>query len=204
MAAVSARAGLDDLCRRFLNGDEKSATQFMLEVRPLVMTVARKYARGLAEDQLEEVMGETMLHLLQLAGSGYDSMRGSAVTFVGLVARRAARDVSAQYTPPGRQTRPPAKRDVEALEEYRRLSHVEPLEAVDEEQEPMAPSFEAMVGATLDAAFIMSIAPPPVAHVLQRVCYDEVSMAEAAGEVNLSRFAVHRLIAGFREMVVAA
>src|SRR5687768_5224350 len=104
MAAPQARAGLEVLSRRFLEGDVSCIPDFQNAVRPLVLRIARRYSWDLSDDQHEDVIQETMLHLLQRAGRGFDPARGSAVTFVGLVARRAARDVSTQYAPPGRNT----------------------------------------------------------------------------------------------------
>jgi hypothetical protein len=203
MAAISAREGLDELCRRFLNGDDSSVIQFEVKVRPLVMRIARKYAWDLVEDQRAEVMQEMMLLLLQLKGSGFDTARGSAVTFVGMVARRAARDVSAQYAPAGRQTRPPSKRDFAALEEFQAKSHVEPLEALAEDRVPVAADFAPIVETQLDAAFILRVAPAPVAYGLRRMHYDDVSMEQAASEMHLSRFILNRMIVRFRESVAA-
>lgn len=203
MAAVSTHDGLDELCRRFLNGDESSTVKFHLQVRPLVSRIARKYAWDLDPDQRDEVMSETMLLLLHLRGRGFDPARGSAVTFVGMVARRAARDVSAQYAPAGRPTRPPSKKDEEAFVEFKRRSHVEAVGEITEEQVPRIDDFAKVVDDTLDAAYLLSIAPPPVAHCLVRVCYDAMTMAAAAAEIGLSRFAVNRMINDFRETVAA-
>lgn len=44
MAAVSDPAGFEELCRRFLNGDESCIRDFEKQARPLIRRIARRYA----------------------------------------------------------------------------------------------------------------------------------------------------------------
>lgn len=144
-----------------------------------------------------------MLLVLRHCGRGFNPRKGTAVTFVGMIARRAARDISAQYAPPGRTTRAPSKRDEDAFEEFKRKSHVETVDDLTEDQTPAVADFSTTVDAVLDTAYLLSVAPAPLAHCLRRTCYDDVPMADAAAEVGLSRFQVHRMLSEFREAVAA-
>src|SRR5687767_6285500 len=100
MAADEVHVEVEDLSRRFLSGDPRTARPFMKAIRPMLLRFARKYAWGLARDQYEDVVQQTMLRLHEGMGD-YNPDRGSAVTFIGLIARRAAREVSAQYSAAG-------------------------------------------------------------------------------------------------------
>lgn len=203
MAANGARGELEDVCRRFLNGEASSITQFTLKIRPLVRRIVDRYAWDLDRDLLDDVVQEMHLLLLQRREAVFDPGRGSAVTFVALIARRAARNINAQFAPAGRQTRPPAKREVSAFDAFRWKSRVRAIDALTAEQIPTVADFAPAIDAQIDAEFILSVAPAPVAHGLRRVYYDKVSMEKAAREANLTRFALHRMINSFRDSIAA-
>ena len=164
--------------------------------------MAHKYAPALAADQLDDVVQQTFLLLHQADGRGYSPDRGEPLTYILMIARRAAREVAAQYAPPGRRTRPPTKRDRAKVDRYRRQSDVVSFEDLIHSGEYLEDLVD-VADARLDADLILNRAPPAVSHCLRRICVDDLSIAQAAAEIKLSRFALERKINKLRASLAA-
>jgi DNA-directed RNA polymerase specialized sigma24 family protein len=193
---MEAFTGLEDLSRRFLNGDSTSTQAFLTAIRPIIGRIARKHAPQLAPDLIDDVFQQTMLLLLQKRRM-YNPTRGSAVMFVHLIARRATREVNAQYAPAGRRTRPPLKRDQDARVRFQRESRVLSLDEMQEEDMPSTVRSVEAAEAQLDAELILRRARPDVSQALRRIYLEDLPVAQAAREAHLSRFVLNRLIVSF-------
>lgn len=78
---------LDDLLERGQSGDKAAFDRFVVEVTPLVRSVVIRAARI----DIDDVVQETFLRLW--VGSKFDRSKGSARTFVCMIARRVGVDM---------------------------------------------------------------------------------------------------------------
>ena len=173
----------------FVAGTQPATEDFPKTTRPLLKTFARHAAPELPYDIRDEVVSQSLEFLIEY-GKRFQPARGTAKSFLKLMAGQAARRVRADYRAPWGRTRPdrverPARPKVVFLSDTD-VAHPETLNSLCARSEVRS---------------ILRRAPAKIAEALFLIYFAGESVAAAAQAVGLSRFALRREILRFMRTV---
>lgn len=174
----------------FVAGTQPAAEAFPMIARPLMKTFARYAAAELPPDVHDEVVSQSLEYLIEY-GKQFQPARGTAKSFLKLMAGQAARKVRADYCPPGCRTR------LDRRDRRRARGKVVPLLDVDIEN----PRGVEELDMSCDARAILRRAPQKIAQALVLIYFAGEALSAAANVVGMSRFALSREIARFMKGV---
>lgn len=179
----------DEFLIEFVAGSLPAAEAFPTAARPLMRRFARSAAPDLPPDLRDEVVSQSLEYLIE-HGKQFQPARGTAKAFLKLMTGQAARKVRADYCPPGCRTRP-------TRDERCRPPKAVPLCSIDVE----SPTGVAEVETACEVRGILRRAPEKIARALVLIYLAGETLAAAARDVGMSRFALSREIARFMRTV---
>jgi DNA-directed RNA polymerase specialized sigma24 family protein len=191
---------LASLLTAFLKGD----TQARTKLHSLLHKRLAKFARRLVPIHLAEDAVQRMWELLlRKSPDSFDLTRVSAVQYLILLLRTAARDVRAAETAPGQRTRTQRDLNGDFIESTPVLSLDDTVLSGDGEggitmHEVIGrpdDQFDAL-NARSEAEWLLArawqVEPGPVSHALELIYQTDFGVEEAAQRVGLSRFQLRR------------
>jgi DNA-directed RNA polymerase specialized sigma24 family protein len=187
----------------FLAADPVARTKFPEQMGGRLRATAGRIAPDLNKrDLIDDVVQQAYELLLRRPAGHFDPSRGSAATYLHKIVRLAARDIRAQFAPPGTPTRPRRNEDGEFMPTNPPLT-LDQVVSAGEEAVTMAETIladadiEDLVLGVLGARALLDLVPDQAPTWLREVlalAANGHTVSEAAAEVGQSRFAVRRAI----------
>lgn len=186
---ADAESALDSLLLGFQSRQTEPSEAFVKAVSHQLRTTARRYLPDLPDDIQEELIGETLLLLLQPDLARFDPSRGSVWNYIYGFALNAAKNIRSMY---GRR-RPQHERNAAvpmtpiplqvSLEE---VSETIPAEDPTEEYQRR-----------LAVKEVLAKAPPTTRIALERIYFDDQPRVRVAAELKIDRFVLQRQLVAF-------
>jgi len=182
----------------FQSRDPELSRAFFDEVSPRLKRLARRYLQDLPQDIQDEVVGETLMLLLQPGRVAFDPIRGSPWEYVHGFALNAVKNLRTKY---GRR-RPVRKRNQKAGKETCTEAREVPLDELSD-QVP-AENLEEKLHNFILVRRVLGKASPTVRFALERIYFDGRPRTRVAEDLKMDRFALQRQMAAFAVSLAAA
>jgi hypothetical protein len=173
----------------FQAGDTQYAESFFRVVSPRLKRIARRHLPDLPPDIQNELVGETLMLLLQPMSARFNAVRGTAWKYIYGFALNAAKAVRSQNGRPRRVRRPNGA----AVETQQ--PKVVSLQELNEE-----PGYEESVDHRIAADQVLARASATVRVALERIYFDDEPRVRVAEQLGIDRFALNRQLSAFSDL----
>jgi DNA-directed RNA polymerase specialized sigma24 family protein len=185
---ADAESALDSLLLGFQSRQTELSEAFVKAVSHRLRTTARRYLPDLPDDIQEELIGETLLLLLQPDLARFDASRGSAWNYIYGFALNAAKNIRSMY---GRRRKREQDTAVAVTPTPQQVS----LDEVSETIPAKDPTEEYQRRIAVEE--VMAKAPPTMRVALERIYFDDQPRVRVAAELKIDRFVLQRQLVAF-------
>jgi hypothetical protein len=185
---ADAESALDSLLLGFQSRQTEPSEAFVKAVSYRLRTTARRYLPDLPDDVQEELIGETLLLLLQPDLARFDPSRGSAWNYIYGFALNAAKNIRSMY---GRRR----KREQDAAVQVTFTPQEVPLEELGETILAEDPTEEYQ--RQIAVGEVLAKAPLATRIALERIYFDDQPRVRVAAELKIDRFTLQRQLVAF-------
>jgi DNA-directed RNA polymerase specialized sigma24 family protein len=184
---ADAESALDSLLLGFQSRQTELSEAFVKAVSHRLRTTARRYLPDLPDDIQEELIGETLLLLLQPDLARFDASRGSAWNYIYGFALNAAKNIRSMY---GRRRKREQDTAVAVTPTPQQVS-------LDEVSETIPAKDPTEYQRRIAVEEVMAKAPPTMRVALERIYFDDQPRVRVAAELKIDRFVLQRQLVAF-------